>query len=147
MSDLRSLPGIHDDGDKNGKSGTAVKLLVVVGLIVGGAVVYAIAFSGSDSSSTTPTDDTSKYTQSWPKQYSDTTCTEWSTDLSPSQRFAASADMLTGARNKGDGGTGLPADSMIDDFSVGISSVCVEPTMSITDAAVGLYLTEPIFQP
>jgi hypothetical protein len=87
-------------------------------------------------------DASSKYEQTWPKGYSRTSCDEWLHDMSSDQRFAAAADMLTGARNKGDGGTGLPPDSMIEEFEAGIDNVCVEPTMSLTGAGAGLYLTE-----
>ena len=67
--------------------------------------------------------------------------------MSPSQKFAASADMLAGARNKGDGGTGLPSDSLINEFTSGVSTVCIVPTMSLAEAGAGLYLTEPRFRP
>jgi len=64
------------------------------------------------------------------------------------QRWAAAADMLAGARNKGDGGTGLPSDQLVTEFVGGIDTACVEPTMTITDMAVGLYLSDRArFQP
>ena len=62
------------------------------------------------------------------------------------QKFAASADMLSGAR-RADGGAGLPTDLLVNAFSTGISNACVIPTMKLTDAAVGLYLTDPRFKP
>ncbi|MBN9171540.1 MAG: hypothetical protein J0I50_06575, partial [Microbacterium sp.] len=53
----------------------------------------------------------------------------------------AAADMLTGARNKGDGGEGVPPDSLVDVFESGITTACITDG-PITDIAVGLYLTE-----
>ena len=50
--------------------------------------------------------------------------------------------MLTGARNKGDGGTGLPPDSLIEEFEQGIGIACVIPTENIASIAAALYLTE-----
>jgi hypothetical protein len=122
---------------------SAIGILVLVGVVFG----LASCGSGSNSDSSYTPEETSKYTQTWAKTYSDTTCRDWSTQLTSAQKFAASADMLAGARNKGDGGTGLPSDALINEFSGGITNVCVEPTMALTDAAVGLYLTEPRFKP
>jgi hypothetical protein len=94
--------------------------------------------AGSGSSA----DDVSKYRQTWGKPYASTTCAEWKATMAPAQRFAAAADMLTGARNKGDGGTRLPPDSLISTFQSGVTNACAIDTMSITDVGAGLYLTE-----
>ena len=96
----------------------------------------------SDDSGSQTDDSVSRYEQTWPQNYSDTTCTEWLQEMSPAQQFAAAADMLTGARNKGDGGTGLPPDSLIDEFEQGIGTACVIPTENIASIAAALYLTE-----
>ena len=103
----------------------------------------AIALGSSDDSgggggSSNP----SKYTQTWPKSYAATNCSEWNSSMSSSQQFAAAADMLTGARNRGDGGVGLPPDSLIDDFRQGVTTACVIDTMSLADVGAGLYLTD-----
>jgi hypothetical protein len=61
------------------------------------------------------------------------------------QKFVAAADMLTGARNKGDGGTGLPPESLITEFESGITNVCQSSKLSsqsLADIGAGLYLTE-----
>lgn len=89
----------------------------------------------------------SKYTQTWGAAYSDTSCSDWNELMSSTQQFAAAADTLTSARNKIDGGIGLPPDSLISEFQAGITNVCVVPTMTLTDATYGLYLTEPRFHP
>jgi hypothetical protein len=140
-------PGGQALDSKKPSTGCGAGCLIVVGVFVLIAVIFGLASCGSGSESSDMPEATSKYTQTWPQIYSETTCADWLNELTAGQQFAASADMLAGARNKGDGGTGLPPDSMIDEFSSGISNVCVESTMAITDAAVGLYLTEPRFHP
>lgn len=67
--------------------------------------------------------------------------------MSPAQQFAGAADILTSARNKIDNGTGMPSDSLIEEFEAGITEVCVIPSMTITEATYGLYTTEPRFHP
>ena len=90
---------------------------------------------------------TSKYDQTWPAPYSETTCVDWLDSMTPEQQFAAAADILAAARNKIDGGSGLPPDTLIDEFAGGVSNVCVEPSMTLMDATFGLYNTEPRFHP
>lgn len=86
----------------------------------------------------------SKYTQTWSKSYADTTCAEWNSAMTDRQRFAAAADMLTGARNKGDGGSGLPPDSLIVRFQTDVSQGCSVPAtadqLSVADAGAAVYL-------
>lgn len=115
---------------------------LVIVVIVVTAFSSCIANASRSSSSTSVDDDTSKYTQTWPESYSSTTCDDWNTQMTSAQQFAAAADMLSSARDKGDGGTGVAPDALISDFESGITNVCVEPTMTLTDAGAGLYLTE-----
>jgi hypothetical protein len=49
--------------------------------------------------------------------------------------------MLTAARHKGDGGTGLPPDSLIRTFEADISEGCLVPEMTIDEIGAGIYLT------
>ena len=127
----------------------------IAGIGCGGIVLLAVLFgvlstigSGGDDDASTGTDDSaSKYTQTWSKQYSDTTCSDWNDEMTEQQHFSAAADILTSARNKLDDGTGLPSDALIREFEDGITNVCVEPTMTLTDATYGLYATEPRFHP
>jgi hypothetical protein len=150
--DLGSSQTSHSAGEpgeaKTG-NGCGAGCLVAIGIVVLIGVVFGLAScgSGSDSDSSYTPDQTSKYTQTWAKPYSGTTCDDWNSQLTSAQQFAASADMLAGARNRGNEGSGLPPDALIDEFSGGITTVCVEPTMALTDAAVGLYLTDPRFRP
>lgn len=110
------------------------------------AATTGCSAESSDDSSSPEADN--KYEQTWSKSYSATTCTEWLQDMTPEQQFAAAADMLTGARNKGDGGSGLPPDSLIDEFEQGVGTACVIPTEDIASIAAVLYLTErDTFQP
>lgn len=102
------------------------------------ALLLPLTGCGSAASPTTP----GKYEQTWPRSYSETTCQEWSGAMSAEQRLAAAADMLTGARNKGDGGTGLPPDSLIRTFELGVTTACVIPSASVAEVGAGLYLTE-----
>jgi len=83
-----------------------------------------------------------KYDQTWSQPYSSTTCAEWDSEMTADEQWVAAADMLTGARNKGDGRTGLPPDSLVSTFRGGITTACVVDTMSIADVGAGLYLTE-----
>jgi hypothetical protein len=112
-------------------------------------MVLATACSSStDTGDSGGSDTTSKYAQTWPKSYSATTSREWNRKMTKAQKRADAADMLTGARNEGDGGNGLPPDSLIDEFQDGVTTACVVPSMSLTDVGAGLYLTERArFQP
>lgn len=107
------------------------------------ALAVAAALSCAACSSAPDTNNTSKYTQTWAKSYADTTCTEWNTAMKSQQRFAAAADMLAGARNKGDGGSGLPPDSLIERFQADVAQGCsVAATMdqiSVAEAGATVY--------
>ena len=98
--------------------------------------------SDTGSSNGIGTSDNDKYEQTWPKSYSSTTCREWDAEMTREQQWAAAADMLTGARNTGDGGEGLPPDLLVDEFMGGITTACVVPDMSPAEVGAGLYLTE-----
>jgi hypothetical protein len=88
---------------------------------------------------------TSKYRQTWTKSYGETSCDEWLTHMTDKQQWAAAADMLTGARNKGDGGTSVPGDDLVTEFQGGVTNVCEEPVAaaeSVAEVGAGLYSTE-----
>ncbi|MET9479865.1 hypothetical protein [Streptomyces sp. NPDC006638] len=64
------------------------------------------------------------------------------------QRWAAAADMLASARNKMDGGTGMPADIAITRFETDISTACTaEAQLDIATAAVTIYRLDPTYAP
>lgn len=116
----------------------------LVGLFALG--IAGCAESGSSGSDNEPAS-VDKYTQTWEKDYSETTCDDWNDLMSNKQQWAASADILSAARDKIDGGTGVAPDELIDEFQSGITNVCIVPTMTLTDASYGLYTTEPRFHP
>lgn len=89
----------------------------------------------------TATSPASKYEQTWPKQYSDTLCTDWQISMSHTQRWAAAGDILTAARNKVDGGTGLPPEYLVTRFAGDITQGCSANIegYTILDVAYGIY--------
>jgi hypothetical protein len=100
--------------------------------------------SGGSGSATSGPAAISKYTQTWSKPYASTTCDEWNSAMTAHQQFAAAADMLTGARNNGDGGSGLPPDLLVIGFELDISKACSLPATSATqllaETAATVYL-------
>lgn len=151
------MSNLHLPGDERSSrlNSPALWVLVIIGIVIVIAVFVSCqgsssdsgSGSGSGSGSAASSGEDSKYAQTWPKSYSDTTCSDWTAEMSPQQRFAGAADMLTSARNKGDEAEGLPPDALISEFEDGITNVCVVPTMSLAEVAVGLYLTEDRFRP
>ncbi|WP_152970186.1 hypothetical protein [Frigoribacterium sp. RIT-PI-h] len=120
--------------------------LGVVGVIV---LVSVLSTLGGDDDETAGDAEvaSSRYTQTWSQGYAETSCDEWNLEMTSAQQFAAAADILTSARNKIDGGVGLPPDALISEFQAGVTNVCIVPTMTLTDATSGLYTTEPRFHP
>ena len=89
---------------------------------------------------TAPASDADRYRQSWGKNYSDTSCSEWHQQMTSAQRFAAAADMLVGARGV-DGGEGLPPDSLISQFEGDIGEACeAGNVLPLNEVAVGIYV-------
>ena len=131
-----------------GAAGSNVGKWLGIGCGIPLAIVILVVLIGTLSPKGTSTDpETSKYEQTWGAAYTDTTCDDWNTLMTSAQQFAAAADILTAARNKIDGGEGLPPDSLISEFQAGVTNVCVIPSMTLTDATYGLYTTEPRFHP
>lgn len=113
-----------------------------------GIVLAVLALSGCGGGASSNSPSTSgKFEQTWSKSYGSTTCSDFGGTMTADQRRVAAADMLTGARNQ-DGGKTLPSDDLIRTFMGAIDNACVQPTMTITDVAVGVYLTDRArFQP
>ena len=143
MSD-RTLPGVHR---QTPRSRVRWWVWVLLAVVVVAVISLAIGLTSSKGRSAGGSDAADKYRQTWTQSYSDTTCREWFGEMTADQRFAAAADILASARNKIDGASGLPPDSLIDEFADGLDNVCVMDSMTITDAAFGLYSTEPRFHP
>lgn len=111
-------------------------------IVVGVLLASMAACGGSDGSSSSGSAGDEKYTQTWAKSYGETMCAEWLNEMTPGQRFAASADMLAGARNKGDGGTGLPDDELIDEFTGDVDTACDAGATNLAEAGAISYLNE-----
>ncbi|MFJ6155760.1 hypothetical protein ACIQF8_20250 [Pseudarthrobacter sp. NPDC092184] len=67
--------------------------------------------------------------------------------MTPTQQFAASADILTSGRNKVDKGTGMPPDSLIKDFQAATTDYCTIPSMTLTDATYAVYMDGKKYRP
>ncbi len=106
----------------------------------GGAAVVALTGCGGDASTDAgERTAVSRYQRTRTTSYGDTTCEQWQSAMANRQRFAAAADMLTAAWNKGDRGTGPPPDRLILAFVAGIGDACaVEPSMSLAEVGGGL---------
>ena len=113
---------------------TLAAVFTIAGLVLGGCV--------SPSGSTSNSSNTDKYKQTWSKTYASTTCQEWKSAMSDKQQWVAAADMLTAARNKKDGGNGLPPDALVTTFQGGITTSCVVPSAKVAEIGAALYLTE-----
>lgn len=108
-------------------------------LVVPALLLVGCGDNSTAASSASVETDTAKYEQTWPKDYASTTCAEWSGEMTTQQQFAGAADVLASARNKIDGGTGLPSDALIREFQVAITDSCITPTWAITDASYTAY--------
>lgn len=112
------------------------------GTTSGGSETAAPATPASTPSESPTHHTVGKYEQTWHRPYSRTTCRAWLNQMNVHERFVSVADMLTGARDKGDGGTGVAPDHLIHRFEAEMYDICpVAPHRPITDVAVGIYLT------
>lgn len=108
------------------------------------AVAATVSLAACSESSTTSEDSEpmdGKYTQTWTKKsYSQTKCVDWNAEMTDKQQWVAAADMLNSARNKIDGGEGLPPDVLITSFQGDITESCeVDKVDSIATIAAVLY--------
>lgn len=150
MSD-RTLPGIHPerDGGRRHSSRWAWFVVAAAGVLLVVVFVFSALTTRPSGSSTgsAAESDPSRYTQTWNQKYSETTCAEWSGQMSAQQQFAASADMLASIWGKIEKSDLFPPDSLIREFQGGIGTACVINTSTIDEMAVLLYQTEPRFAP
>jgi hypothetical protein len=147
---LPRMPNLSESGGEKRSLGcgaiSGLGCLGVVAIIVVASVLATLGGDDDERAGGTAAE-SSRYTQTWSQSYAETTCDEWNIEMSAGQQFAAAADILTSARNKIDGGVGLPPDALTSEFQAGITTICIVPTMSLTDATYGLYTTEPRFHP
>ena len=71
----------------------------------------------------------------WPKTAGETTCGEWTNQMTAAQRSALGAAMLLALRAN-DGGTIRPPEALLDAFSKSIGDVCAT-TPDVKVSAVG----------
>lgn len=146
MSDLQPDRPWEEDGAAQAKAAENRRMDRTVWLVLLGVAVFVAGCSVLVNRGDDPAPDdagVSKYTQTWGQSYSNTTCAQWNGQMTSAQRFAAAADMLTGARNKGDGGTGLPTDELIRRFQGDVTegcSVSTAQTMSVAETGAAIYL-------
>lgn len=112
------------------------KLQRAAAVVVTGCVLSLTACGGSSSS------DSDKYEQTWSKNYSETSCSEFKTDMTEKQRWATAADMLSGAQSKDDPNADMPGDDLIDTFEAGLANACVIDSANMAEMGATLYLTE-----
>lgn len=75
----------------------------------------------------------------WPKTAGETTCTEWSSEMTADQRSALGAAMLLALRAN-DGGTVRPRDDVMKAFTTAISDVCkTTPEAKISAVGATIY--------
>jgi len=148
--ELPPPPDLSDPGGEKKPLGcgaiSAIGCLGVLAVIVLVSVLSALGGDDDERTDDAPAE-SSRYTQTWSQSYAETSCDEWNLEMTSAQQFAAAADILTSARNKINGGDGLPPDALTTEFQAGITNVCIIPSMTLTDATYGLYTTEPRFHP
>ncbi len=136
--------------DPKGASKLVIALLLSPVIIIGGctALVMFPWTSVTPTASSTATSNVNKYVQTWPKDYKSTTCGEWLNKMTEAQRWAASADILTAARNKVSGGSGMPSDALVSKFERNISIGCEgSDAVTILEAAYYVYNYDSTYKP
>lgn len=83
----------------------------------------------------------------WPKTAAETTCTEWSSQMTEPQRQALGTAILLALRAD-DGGTVAPRDGVIKAYVTAIGDTCKEnPHANISAVAATLYNLSKDLQP
>lgn len=75
----------------------------------------------------------------WPKTAGETTCTEWTSQMTADQRSALGAAMLLALRAN-DGGTVRPRDDVMKAFTTAIGDVCkATPDAKVSAVSATIY--------
>ena len=75
----------------------------------------------------------------WPKTAGDTTCREWTGEMTSDQRGALGAAMLLALRAN-DGGTVRPPDAILDGFARAVGDVCATtPDSKVSAVGATIY--------
>lgn len=94
---------------------------------------------------TADTSATGKFTKTWARSYSDTTCKELRTVMTGQQAFVAAADMLVNARVATDSSLPFPSDDLINMFENDILTGCdtdVSSADNIVNIATSIILID-----
>ena len=101
-------------------------------------VAFALAFAAALVACGSPT---------WPKTAADTTCTEWSNEMTASQRDALGTAILTALRAD-DGGRYMPRTEVITAYIRAIGDTCKEnPDATVAKVGATLYNLSKDLQP
>ena len=92
--------------------------------------------SGADASTAS-----GKFSQTWTKACSETTCAEYKSQMTPDQQRVMAADMLVSA-GSADKMTTMPSNEMDGTFQDGLTTACVVDTARMNEMGAALYLTE-----
>lgn len=108
------------------------------------AIVIAGALDGSDEAKSLAKPVASPSPSgTWETPYSETTCRQWQSQMSPRQRQVAAEDMLDAARRSDDEDASDPSPALATVFGRGISEACTEPAVAsrpISEMAAALYV-------
>lgn len=99
----------------------------------------------SSDPTTADTTTTGKFTRTWTKDYSATTCKEFMTVMTGQQGFVAAADMLVNARRGTDPSLSMPSDDLINMFQNDIQTGCdtdMSAKQSIVEVATAIILID-----
>ena len=106
------------------------------------APILTAGCSGGSGNSGAESLSPSKYDRTWQTAYSEPTCADWRSGMTEAERRTAAADMFTCARNKGDCGTGLPSDALVNEFAAGMMTPCGIDTANTAEIGAALYVTQ-----
>ncbi len=70
--------------------------------------------------------DVDQYEQTWETPYQDTTCVQWTGEVTDQQQFVMAADMLTAMRLNDDEDAEFPDDQLFNEMVGGIQALCEE---------------------
>jgi hypothetical protein len=83
----------------------------------------------------------------WPKTAGDTTCREWTTEMTGAQRSALGAAMLLALRAN-DGGTARPPDQVLTAYAKSVGDVCeTTPDSKVSAVGATIYGLAPDLKP
>jgi len=95
--------------------------------------------------------ESTKYVQTWTKDYGDTTCAEFVDEMTTQQRFVMAGDMLVRVWRAEDPDARIPTDEEMTSFAVAVGLVCADEELAdvlkATEIAAALYTLSDGFRP